>query len=194
MVDFNLLPLSALTRLAAYYSLPLDADKDSLVRAVAQQFSEQQVDEGEALSAFCLHSARTPLQSRAQARRRPASNGVSRTTGGSRVKGAQGSSSRKRSREVTYGDMISEALLQLPSRQGTLEEIYSVIEKRYAHHLNCELESGPRQIPVWKASVRKIINLNGMRFHRLSADRGGQPVFSLASSTARKPAGGRQVR
>jgi len=91
--------------------------------------------------------------------------------------------------------MIAEALQQLPSRQGTLDEIYAVIEKLYGRNLNCELESGPRQIPVWKASVRKIINLQGVRFHRLSADRGGQPVFSLATTTGapRKPNRGRHV-
>mmetsp|Transcript_15667 Transcript_15667/g.33488 ORF Transcript_15667/g.33488 Transcript_15667/m.33488 type:complete len:220 (+) Transcript_15667:711-1370(+) len=88
---------------------------------------------------------------------------------------------RKRAREVTYCDMISSALQQLPSQQGTLDEIYAVIEEQHGKTLNFENESGPRQIPVWKASVRKIINLNGSRFHRLPSERAGQAVFTLAT-------------
>lgn len=80
---------------------------------------------------------------------------------------------------MTYGDMIAKALAQLPARQGTLEEIYAHIEQHYPSYLNYELESGPRQIPVWKASVRKIINLNGLRFRRMNAERGGHNLFSL---------------
>jgi len=76
--------------------------------------------------------------------------------------------------------MIAKALLQLPSQQGTLDEIYAHIEQHYAGHLNYELESGPRRIPVWKASVRKIINLNASRFRRLPTEREGQILFRLA--------------
>ena len=47
------------------------------------------------------------------------------------------------------------------------------LNARYASQLNQEMESGPRRIPVWKASVRKIINLNyGMRFRRRVAANG----------------------
>ena len=39
----------------------------------------------------------------------------------------------------------------------------------------------PPQVPVWKASVRKIINLNSVRFHRTSAtDASGHTIFELA--------------
>jgi len=44
--------------------------------------------------------------------------------------------------------MISSALQQLPSQQGTLDEIYAVIEEQHGKTLNFENESGPRQIPV----------------------------------------------
>jgi len=46
---------------------------------------------------------------------------------------------------MTYGDMISAALKALPSRRGTLEDIYSVIEEEFSAQLNTELEAGPRQ-------------------------------------------------
>jgi len=65
--------------------------------------------------------------------------------------------------------------------QGTLEDIYRVIASgRHSCTLNLELEVGPRQIPVWKASVRKIINLNGSRFQRTRLNREGHPIFMLA--------------
>lgn len=112
---------------------------------------------------------------------------------------------------MTYGDMISAALKALPSRRGTLEDIYSVIEEEFSAQLNTELEAGPRQagrhqsaastappfptespffnmppqVPVWKASVRKIINLNSVRFHRTSAtDASGHTIFELAKGAS----------
>jgi len=91
--------------------------------------------------------------------------------------------SKKRTREATYSEMIQGALQQLPGMQGTLDEIYHVIERRHARTLNFELEAGPRHIPVWKASVRKIINLNGLRFPRTSLNHAGHPVFSLAPTS-----------
>ena len=83
--------------------------------------------------------------------------------------------------------MISYALSQLPSNQGTLDEICDLIASQYASQLNQEMESGPRRIPVWKASVRKIINLNyGMRFRRSVAANGtGKAVFSFAAGKRR---------
>jgi hypothetical protein len=47
---------------------------------------------------------------------------------------------------MTYGDMISSALRQLPGRRGTLEQIYGVMEKKFGAQLNMELEAGPRQV------------------------------------------------
>merc|ERR1712224_976389 len=98
-------------------------------------------------------------------------------------RGRRGSSNgrlEKRARGMTYGDMISAALKALPSRRGTLEDIYSVIEEEFSAQLNTELEAGPRQVPVWKASVRKIINLNSVRFHRTSATgASGHTIFEL---------------
>lgn len=105
-----------------------------------------------------------------------------------RANGAGGGGSYKpNTRAPTYGDMISYALSQLPSNQGTLDEICDLIEVQYAAQLNHEMESGPRRIPVWKASVRKIINLNyGMRFRRSVAANGtGKAVFSFASGKRR---------
>lgn len=91
-----------------------------------------------------------------------------------------GSGYKLSSRAPTYGDMISYALSNLPSNQGTLDEICDLIETQYAAQLNQEMESGPRRIPVWKASVRKIINLNyGNRFKREAGD-GDGPVYSLS--------------
>jgi len=66
------------------------------------------------------------------------------------------------------------------------DEICDLIEKQYSQQLNREMESGPRRIPVWRASVRKIINLNyGMRFKRTSVDDGAKAVFSLAPTGKR---------
>eukprot|EP00967_Tisochrysis_lutea_P054306 scaffold67856_cov28-Tisochrysis_lutea.AAC.1 len=47
---------------------------------------------------------------------------------------------------MTYGDMISAALRQLPARRGTLEQIYDEMEKKFGSQLNTELEAGPRQV------------------------------------------------
>ena len=91
--------------------------------------------------------------------------------------------SRGGGRGSTYGDMISEAITELPGGKGTLEEICERIEANSDARdatLNWEMESGPRRIPVWKASVRKIINLNyGNRFKREAGD-GDGPVYSLS--------------
>ena len=80
-------------------------------------------------------------------------------------------------------------MLQLPGQQGTLDAICDLIERQHGGQLNREMESGPRRIPVWRASVRKIINLHyGQRFVRTVAEGGGTnapPVFSLAPSKKR---------
>ena len=108
-----------------------------------------------------------------------------------RTNGAgDGGSYKPSTRAPTYGDMISYALSQLPSNQGTLDEICDLIEVQYAAQLNHEMESGPRRIPVWKASVRKIINLNyGLRFRRSVAANGTgkavSPIFSFAAGKRR---------
>ena len=59
--DFSLLPATALARIARHYDLevmsPLDdAAKPGLIAAVSRHFGDQDVDEGEALAAFSLHS------------------------------------------------------------------------------------------------------------------------------------------
>merc|ERR1711972_16891 len=186
-VDFSLLQRSTLDRLAGHYAveLPPDASDRSVAGLVGREFSRQHVDESEALDAFlCVHGiTRTPAARHVSSTRQTKKLGqrVSSSTG-IRKKGIirTSSGSRKRSREITYGEMIAKALLQLPSQQGTLDEIYAHIEQHYAGHLNYDLESGPRRIPVWKASVRKIINLNASRFRRLPTEREGQILFRLA--------------
>lgn len=55
---------------------------------------------------------------------------------------------------MTYGDMISSALRQLPGRRGTLEEIYGVMETKFGAQLNTELEAGPRQVRGSGVGVR----------------------------------------
>lgn len=113
------------------------------------------VDENQALSAFAHANAR---------------NRVMRTPNSPRrLSNSRDITPRKRKAAITYGDMISHALKLLPLNQGTLDEICDVIAKHFSAYLNQELESGPRRIPVWRASVRKIINLNyGRRFQRIN--------------------------
>ena len=75
------------------------------------------------------------------------------------------------------------AIGKIVGGKGTLEEICERIERNSDARdatLNWEMESGPRRIPVWTASVRKIINLNyGNRFKREAGD-GDGPVYSLS--------------
>lgn len=174
LVDFSALPTAALQRYAQFYGFNR-GDPSGLLQRVSEHFAQVDVDEGQILSAFTLanmksRGMRTPEET---PKRRPASRDVV--------------TPRKRKAAVTYGDMISHALHELPSHQGTLDEICDVIEKDFARQLNHELESGPRRIPVWRASVRKIINLNyGRRFQRMTVPDNSQEgnstkaVFCLA--------------
>jgi len=197
VVDFSLLSPPALMRYVKHYNIavPESCDKQALVAAVEAHFCVQLVDEREVVSSFlCANgyspglgpvggsgrrSYDTPIKKANTTRRVPRRvNG----TGG----GGDGGGYKPTSRAPTYGDMISYALSQLPSNQGTLDEICDLIEVKYAAQLNQEMESGPRRIPVWKASVRKIINLNyGMRFRRSVAANGIKAVFSFASGKRR---------
>ena len=187
-----------------------DAAKPGLIAAVSRHFGDQDVDEGEALAAFSLmsaSSANSPKRetsssfgggrSRKRGRGRKERRGsASSASGGSssaptpRATPTRSTStkaarrgSRGGGRGSTYGDMISEAITELPGGKGTLEEICERIEANSDARdatLNWEMESGPRRIPVWKASVRKIINLNyGNRFKREAGD-GDGPVYSLS--------------
>jgi len=209
LVNFDLLQRPALERLAIHYKLSLSpaCKRKELVRAVAEQFSRQQVDECQALTAFRVSSSTSFSKSRASTKfalRASSTSGTSNTTSvlrradgqlhpGQLRRPLRAGAVRKRSRDMTYGDMIAAALEKLPSQQGTLEEIYEVIQQRFSHHLNCELEAGPRQIPVWKASVRKIINLNGLRFQR-NINEGCHIVFSLTAASGRSSKSNRPVR
>ena len=188
-----------------------DAAKPGLIAAVSRHFGASDVDEGEALAAFSLlsaSSANSPKgpnpsssfgggRSRKRGRGRKERRGsASSASGGSssaptpratptRTTSAKAArrGSRGGGRGSTYGDMISEAITELPGGKGTLEEICERIEANSDARdatLNWEMESGPRRIPVWKASVRKIINLNyGNRFKREAGD-GDGPVYSLS--------------
>ena len=188
-----------------------DAAKPGLIAAVSRHFGDQDVDEGEALAAFSLMSASTANSPKGPNPSSSFGGGRSRKRGrgrkerrGSASSASGGSSSaptpratptrttstkaarrgsRGGGRGSTYGDMISEAITELPGGKGTLEEICERIEANSDARdatLNWEMESGPRRIPVWKASVRKIINLNyGNRFKREAGD-GDGPVYSLS--------------
>ena len=188
-----------------------DAAKPGLIAAVSRHFGDQDVDEGEALAAFSLLSASSanspkgpnPSSSFGGGRSRKRGRGRKERRGsGSSASGGSSSAptpratptrttsakaarrgSRGGGRGSTYGDMISEAITELPGGKGTLEEICERIEANSDARdttLNWEMESGPRRIPVWKASVRKIINLNyGNRFKREAGD-GDGPVYSLS--------------
>ncbi|KAH7462002.1 Chromatin modification-related protein png1 [Phytophthora ramorum] len=84
---------------------------------------------------------------------------------------------RKPVASVTYGDMISHALTDLPDGKGSFKEICDFVETKYESQLNWKLESDQRKSPVWKSSVRKILFSN-VRFRKHPADKG---VFCLAA-------------
>ena len=177
LVRFSNLPFPALQRYARHYGLDAGEGEEGLIQRIEEHFAHTVVNEHEALSAFVNANARSRgMRTPEETPRRPASRDMT---------------PRKRKAQVTYSDMISQALKQLPSHQGTLEEICDVIEMQFARYLNHELESGPRRVPVWKASVRKIINLNyGRRFQRLNtigntAMGANKAVFCLAPRTQR---------
>merc|ERR1712113_1101625 len=171
-VNFDLLDYDALERLAIHYGIqPYYADRRALVHAVSLGFNSEQVSENEALTAFLSKELfQGKWRSISKATRAITSKVPSRTK-----------LLKKRVREATYNEMIQGALQRLPGQQGTLEEIYYVIEQRHSRTLNFECEAGSRRIPVWKASVRKIINLNESQFPRLI--QAGQAVFRLAPIT-----------
>jgi len=198
VVDLSLLPLSALMRYVRHYSLsvPPECNKARLVTAVEEHFCGTVVDEREVVSNFLRDNGHSFDDRAGDPRyggkrriydtpvKKPSSSGrrVPRRSLG----GASSSGYKPNSRAPTYGDMISYALSQLPANEGTLDEICDLIGTQYASQLNQEMESGPRRIPVWKASVRKIINLNyGMRFKRRVAANGTKAVFSFASGKRR---------
>lgn len=199
VVDLSLLPLSALMRYVRHYSLsvPPECSKARLVTAVEEHFCSTVVDEREVVSNFLRANGHSFDDRAGDARyggkrrcydtpvKKPSSSGrrvPRRSLGG----GGSSSGYKPNSRAPTYGDMISYALSQLPANEGTLDEICDLIGTQYASQLNQEMESGPRRIPVWKASVRKIINLNyGMRFRRRVAANGTKAVFSFASGKRR---------
>ena len=187
-----------------------DAAKPGLIAAVSRHFGDQVVDEGEALAAFSLMSASSAnspkretsssfgggrSRKRGRGRKERRGSGSSASGGSSSAPTPRATPTRATStkaarrgargggRGSTYGDMISEAITELPGGKGTLEEICERIEANSDARdatLNWEMESGPRRIPVWKASVRKIINLNyGNRFKREAGD-GDGPVYSLS--------------
>ncbi|KAL1520178.1 hypothetical protein AB1Y20_023648 [Prymnesium parvum] len=177
IVDFTALPLAALERYAKHFGLSIDRRQpETLLQLVREHFAQSAVNETQALSAFEHANARARecTLDLPSAKRREKVHETPRKQ-------------QKKARTLTYGDMISSALKQLPSNQGTLDEICEVIEKQYSKQLNHELESGPRRIAVWRASVRKIINLNyGMRFHRISQEaEGNKAIFCLATNGRR---------
>jgi len=186
--------MGTLMRYVRHYSLsvPPECSKALLVTAVEEHFCGTVVDEREVVSNFLRDNGHS-FDERDGGKRRivydtpvkkPSSSGrrVPRRSLG----GGSNSGYKPNSRAPTYGDMISYALSQLPANEGTLDEICDLIGTQYASQLNQEMESGPRRIPVWKASVRKIINLNyGMRFKRRVAANGTKAVFSLASGKRR---------
>jgi len=176
-VGFASLPLAALERYAQHYGIDvIDVRASgSLLQLVQDHFARSSVDESQALAAFERANSKDRVESPPTVDRPPTKR---------RASMHETPRKQKKARALTYGDMISVALKQLPSNQGTLDEICDVIEKQYSKQLNHELESGPRRITVWRASVRKIINLNyGMRFHRLNQEaEGNKAVFCLAKT------------
>jgi len=90
-----------------------------------------------------------------------------------------GQTNPKLAGEVTYSEMISTALNQLPSKRGTFKEICSVIERQFTKQLNWKLESSAmRKTPVWKSSVRKILFSNKNFAHAQGPDKN---VFTFSS-------------
>ena len=240
VVDFGCLPPAALERYARHYGISVNGHgrSGSLLQLVQEHFARSSVNETQALTAFEHANSKS---------RECIEDHPPTTTAKRRVH--ETPRKQKKARTLTYGDMISAALKQLPSNQGTLDEICDLIEKQYSKQLNHELESGdslrgpqacrrsplppacptrpyaasttaddshqvpplrlhlascsyappplslspllplpgPRRITVWRASVRKIINLNyGMRFHRLTQEaEGSKAVFCLASGNRR---------
>uniref|UniRef100_A0A7S2D9R3 SGF29 C-terminal domain-containing protein n=1 Tax=Octactis speculum TaxID=3111310 RepID=A0A7S2D9R3_9STRA len=81
---------------------------------------------------------------------------------------------------VTYSDMIRQALTKLPSQQGNIKDICSMIEEDYSDVLNWKIESDMRKTPVWKSSIRKILvqsqNTNTSRFCTLDENKN---IFTL---------------
>jgi hypothetical protein len=199
VVDFSLLPTTTLMRYVQTYKIavPPECEKARLVAAVEEHFCGTVVDEREVVSSFLCANGRSyddrgGENQRFNGKKRHFDSPIKKANNSRRVprrhngSGGGGSGYKPTSRAPTYGDMISYALSQLPSNQGTLDEICDLIASQYASQLNQEMESGPRRIPVWKASVRKIINLNyGMRFRRSVAANGTKAVFSFASGKRR---------
>merc|ERR1712113_25117 len=138
-VNFDLLDYDVLERLAIHYGIqPYYTDRRALVHAVYLGFNSEQVSENEALTAFLSKELfQGKWRSISKATRAITSKVPSRTK-----------LLKKRVREATYNEMIQGALQRLPGQQGTLEEIYYVIEQRHSRTLNFECEAGSRRIPV----------------------------------------------
>eukprot|EP00638_Chattonella_subsalsa_P003449 CAMPEP_0117755704 /NCGR_PEP_ID=MMETSP0947-20121206/13611_1 /TAXON_ID=44440 /ORGANISM="Chattonella subsalsa, Strain CCMP2191" /LENGTH=452 /DNA_ID=CAMNT_0005575091 /DNA_START=199 /DNA_END=1554 /DNA_ORIENTATION=+ len=52
--------------------------------------------------------------------------------------------------EITYSDMITQALNHLPEKRGNFKEICSIIERQFTKQLNWKLESSAmRKTPIW---------------------------------------------
>lgn len=133
IADFASLPPAALERYARHFGLQVNGRGPSttnLLQLVQEHFARSAVNETQALAAFEHANARTREvpSDPANAKRRDREHELPRK--------------QKKARALTYGDMISAALKQLPSNQGTLDEICEVIEKQYSKQLNHELESG----------------------------------------------------
>ncbi|KAL3904569.1 MAG: hypothetical protein SGPRY_011238 [Prymnesium sp.] len=180
VADFAALPTAALERYARHFGLQSNGkmQPSSLLQMVQEHFARYPVDERQTIADFgrAISSERDYIADPRTTVRRDKFHETPR-------------SKQKKSRSLTYGDMISSALKQLPSNQGTLDEICEVIEKQYSKQLNHELESGNSPstgllLTLDVASVRKIINLNyGMRFQRLTQEaEGNKAIFCLAGS------------
>uniref|UniRef100_A0A7S3XKW5 SGF29 C-terminal domain-containing protein n=1 Tax=Heterosigma akashiwo TaxID=2829 RepID=A0A7S3XKW5_HETAK len=95
-------------------------------------------------------------------------------------------SGNKPAAEITYSDMITHTLNQLPDRRGTFKEICGLIEKQFTKQLNWKLESSAmRKTPVWKSSVRKILFSNKNFAHADGSDR-RENIFTFAYLTSQK--------
>ena len=135
VVDLSALPIAALERYANHYGLQVSRQdrSRSLLQVVQQHFAHSpQVNEAQALIAF----------ERANAGSREYLVDDPPPTIKRRSSMHETPRKQKKARALTYGDMISAALQQLPFKQGTLDEICDLIEKQYSKQLNHELESG----------------------------------------------------
>jgi len=138
VVDFSALPHAALERLAGHYGL--SSRSPHLASQISAAFLAEAVDEEQVM----LRLLRRCHPKKGGAARKQAPKSTAR-----RQLGPQRTletTPRKKSRSMTYGDMISAALRQLPARRGTLEQIYDEMEKKFGSQLNTELEAGPRQV------------------------------------------------